>query len=91
MLGVGATSAVVDLLSVLRDDEPESFMAIRDRIRLIRTDPGHPQSRGVTRKIPDGPLVRAVIVTAPARAWRLAWTLGEGDVVQLIALEPDDP
>lgn len=92
MLRVVSTSDVVQVLRRLKEEDPVAFAAVRERIRLIQSDPGHPRSRGVTRKIPGGPTVRAVVIASPRRSWRLAWTLSPGDaVVQVVLLEPEDP
>lgn len=89
MWPTAASSQVTQQLAELRDEDPDAFEAVRERIRLIRTDPGDPRFRGVTAKVPDGPLGRAVSVPVATAVWILVWGVEE-DTVVFIHLEQSE-
>lgn len=91
-LGLAALQAVVELLRKLKTESPSSFVAISDRITLVREQPDHPRAKGVVRRLPDGTLARCCSIPSPDGEWLLVWVLDDGDPpkVRLIVLAQAD-
>jgi hypothetical protein len=86
MLPVRATTQVTGQMRLLQADDADTFEAVRERIRLIRSEPSHPRALGVACKVPGGPLGRASTIQRPTCRWILVWGIDD-DGVALVHLE----